>query len=87
MKNLQGTILRVDLSSGTIEKEPLTEELRLKYVGGRGINVKILFEEVGAGIDPLSPDSSVCSSLLTLTIQALSNTCSFTGRMQMSLVA
>ena len=57
MKNLLGTILRVDLSSGTIEKQPLTEELRLKYVGGRGINVKILFDEVGPNVAPLSPEN------------------------------
>ena len=37
-----GTIMRVDLSSGKIEEEPLTEELRLGYLGGRGINSRIL---------------------------------------------
>ncbi len=62
MKNLQGTILRVDLSSGTIEKQPLTEELRLNYVGGRGINVRILFDEVGPGVDPLSPENRLIFS-------------------------
>jgi aldehyde:ferredoxin oxidoreductase len=57
MKSLQGTLLRVDLSSRTIEKQALTEHLRLNYVGGRGINVKILFEEVGPDVDPLSPEN------------------------------
>jgi len=42
MKHLPGTILRVDLSSRTIEKQPMSENLRLDFVGGRGINVKIL---------------------------------------------
>jgi len=62
MKSLPGTILQVDLSSGTIEKEPLTEELRLKYVGGRGINVKILFEEVRPDVEPLSPENRLIFS-------------------------
>jgi len=59
MKSLPGTILWVDLSSGTIEKQPITEELRLKYVGGRGINVKLLFDEVSPNVDPLSPENSL----------------------------
>lgn len=62
MKSLPGTILHVDLGSGTIEKEPLTEELRLKYVGGRGINVKILFDEVGPDVDALSPENRLLFS-------------------------
>jgi len=62
MKSVPETILRVDLSSGTIEKEPLTKELRLKYVGGRGINVKILFDEVGPDVDPLSPENRLLFS-------------------------
>ena len=57
MKHLPGTILRVDLSSGTIEKQPMSESLRLDFVGGRGINVKILFDEVGANVSPLSPEN------------------------------
>ena len=36
-----GSILNVDLTSGKIGKEPLSKELRLNYVGGRGINVRI----------------------------------------------
>jgi len=52
-----GTILRVDLSSGQIEKEPLDENLGRDYIGGRGINSKILYDEVKPGIDPLGPEN------------------------------
>ncbi len=52
-----GTIMRVDLSSGKIEKEPLTEELRLGYLGGRGINSRILYDSVGPEVDALSPEN------------------------------
>jgi len=52
-----GTILRVDLSSGKIEKEPLSEELRRNYLGGRGINSRILYDEVRPGTDPFAPEN------------------------------
>jgi len=52
-----GTILRVDLSQGTIEKEPLSEDLAHNFVGGRGINSKILYDETGPGTEPLSPEN------------------------------
>jgi aldehyde:ferredoxin oxidoreductase len=57
MKSLEGTLLRVDLSNGKIEKQPIEEDLRLNYVGGRGINVKILFDEVGPEVNPFSPEN------------------------------
>ena len=57
MKSKEGTLLYVDLSSGKIEKQPLSEHLRLNYVGGRGINVRILFDEVGPGVNPFSPEN------------------------------
>ena len=57
MERERGTILRVDLSSGKIEKEPLEEHLRVKYIGGRGINSRLLFDEVGPEVDPLSPEN------------------------------
>jgi len=59
MGKLQGTILRVNLSSGSIEKQAIADELRLKYVGGRGINVKLLFDEVGSNVDALSPENTL----------------------------
>ena len=52
-----GTILRVDLSSGTIEKEPLSDRLRLNYLGGRGINSRILYDGLKPGVDALSPEN------------------------------
>lgn len=57
MSDFTGTILRIDLSSGKTEKERISEKMRKNYAGGRGINSRILFDEVGPDIDPLSPDS------------------------------
>ena len=59
MYGWMGTILRVNLTNGEITKEPLDEELAHKYVGGRGLNLKFLYDEVKPGIDPLGPDNKV----------------------------
>ena len=57
MNGWMGTILRVNLTTGRIEKEPLSEELRLNYIGGRGINSRILYDSVGPEVEPLSEDN------------------------------
>ena len=62
-----GTILRVNLSTGKIGKEPLSEDLRLNYLGGRGINSRILYNEVKPGIDPLSPENKLIFGASPLT--------------------
>ena len=54
-----GTILRVDLTSGKIVKEPLSEALGLNYAGGRGINVRLLYDEVKAGLDAFDSENRV----------------------------
>jgi aldehyde:ferredoxin oxidoreductase len=52
-----GTILRVDLTEGKVHKQPFPEEWKAKYLGGRTLNSKILFDEVPKGADPLGPDN------------------------------
>jgi len=52
-----GTILRVDLSTGKITKEPLSEDLAYSFVGGRGINSKILYDETDRATNPLGPEN------------------------------
>ena len=39
-----GCILRVDLSRRKITKEPLSEDLVHNFLGGRGVNSKILYD-------------------------------------------
>ena len=52
MYGYAGTILRIDLSSGAIEKQPLDENLAERFIGGRGFVAKLLFDELPRGIDP-----------------------------------
>ena len=48
-------LLRVDLSNRKVEVEDLDENLIRKYIGGLGIEAKILYEETTPETDPLSP--------------------------------
>jgi len=58
-----GVILRVNLTSGEIRRDSLSEDLITAYAGGRGFNSKILFDELKAGIDPLGPENMVILSV------------------------
>lgn len=55
MNGWMGTILRVDLCSGKVTKETLEDEFASTYIGGRGFNSKVLYDEVKPGTDPLGP--------------------------------
>ena len=52
-----GSILRINLSSGEVSKEPLPDELVDQYVGGRGFVAKLLYDELPPNTDPYSPDN------------------------------
>ncbi len=52
-----GSILDIDLSSGRIAKRPFEEGMGRLYLGGRGINSRILFDEVKAGTKLLSSEN------------------------------
>ncbi|MCX5789294.1 MAG: aldehyde ferredoxin oxidoreductase family protein [Elusimicrobia bacterium] len=59
MKGWTGYILRIDLSKKTFKKESFTEEFARKWVGGRGFAVKLLWDELKPGIDPLGPENKL----------------------------
>jgi aldehyde:ferredoxin oxidoreductase len=54
-----GTILRVNLTTGSFKKEALDPELARKYIGARGLGSRILCDEIDPKIDPLSPDNKL----------------------------
>jgi len=53
-----GNILRIDLTKETVLKTPTSEYARL-FLGGRGINARLMFEESKAGISSFDPDNPV----------------------------
>ncbi|MBQ1840182.1 MAG: hypothetical protein II128_02465, partial [Atopobiaceae bacterium] len=54
-----GTILRVNLTEGTIKKEPLNMQDANDYVGARGLGTKYYCNEVDPKVDPLSPENKL----------------------------
>jgi len=54
-----GTILRIDLATGAINKEPLNIEAAHDYVGARGLGTKYFYDEVDPKVDPLSPENKL----------------------------
>jgi aldehyde:ferredoxin oxidoreductase len=63
---IAGQILWVDLSNGKIWKEQIGRKLLREYIGGRGLNAKILWESLKPGIDPFSPENVFIISAGTL---------------------
>lgn len=54
-----GKYLRVDLSTGAIQELPLPLERVEDYLGGNGIGVRIMWEEVSPAINPLDPENKL----------------------------
>jgi len=52
-------VAHIDLTSGKIDYKPHPEEWVSKYIGGRGIGVKYVFDN-GPLVDPLSSDNLLC---------------------------
>jgi len=59
-------IARIDLTTGDIQYEEIDEEIARKYVGGRGMGIKFLFDN-GPEVEPLSPDNILCVMVGPLT--------------------
>jgi len=54
-----GTLLRVNLTNSSIQVEELSGTLTNQFLGGRGLASKILYDEVDAQVDPLSPENKI----------------------------
>jgi len=52
-----GKIIKIDISNGKQKVVEISEELRRKYLGGRGLGVKLYSDMCSAVIDPFSPEN------------------------------
>ena len=59
MHGWTGQILRVNLTDQTWRREAFDEDFALKWIGGRGFALKILYDELAPGIDPLGPENKL----------------------------
>ncbi len=73
-----GKLLFVDLTSGRMHEEELSEETARRFVGGYGIGGKIIMERMKPGVDPLSPDNMFGIGTGPLTLSGAVSSCRFT---------
>jgi aldehyde:ferredoxin oxidoreductase len=83
-----GKMLRVNLTDKTTREENLPTEMAKDFIGGAGFGIKLLYDEVKPGTDPLSPGNKLifapgpftgttvpCASRMSVTAKSpLSNT-------------
>ncbi len=62
MNGYGGTILRVNLTTKKITRQPTPTDLMRDFIGGRGFGAYFLFTEVPAHADPLGPDNKLIIS-------------------------
>lgn len=59
MNGWMGKILRVNLSTRKIFHQKLDENLAKNFLGGRGLGVKVLYDELKPKTNPLSPENKL----------------------------
>jgi aldehyde:ferredoxin oxidoreductase len=72
---LDGKITYINLTSGQIQTETISPDLRKQFLGGRGIDIRLLNDRLKANIDPLSPDNviTVSAGMLAGTLASTSS--------------
>ena len=67
MAGYTGQFLRINLSTGQIDKEKLDLELAAKFIGGRGLASYLLTQEVDPDVEPLDPANKLIVATGPLT--------------------
>ena len=64
----------IDLTTGNSETRLIPIEMRRKYIGGRGLDMYLLYNHTKAGVDPLGPDNValISAGLLVGTLASAS---------------
>ena len=60
-------LLRVDLADGTVASEPLPADWVRRFVGGKGLAARVLYDALEPGVDPLGPDNVLLLAVGPLT--------------------
>jgi len=53
-------IVRVDLSTGKVERSEVDDATQQAYLGGPGVGWRLMADALPPGIDPLSPENIIC---------------------------
>ena len=72
---LNRKIAYIDLSTGEIKSAPIPIEMRELYLGGRGLDMYLLYNHLEPGVDPLGPDNvlTVSAGILVGTLASASS--------------
>jgi aldehyde:ferredoxin oxidoreductase len=64
----------IDLSTGEVETAPISIEMRKAYLGGRGLDMYLLYKHLRPGVDPLGSENvlTVSAGLLVGTLASAS---------------
>jgi aldehyde:ferredoxin oxidoreductase len=57
MKGICGKLLDIDLTSGSTKNIALSDDMIERYLGGRGLGARLLFDLLPPKTDPLSPEN------------------------------
>ena len=57
MYGYHGRVMLVDLGSQSVRREPLSEDVLRRFIGGTGLGAYLLFKYGVPGSDPLSPEN------------------------------
>jgi aldehyde:ferredoxin oxidoreductase len=77
MFGYHGHYLRVDLSLGTSERVPLSEDVLRRFVGGVGLGTWLLQCEASAGVEPLAAEAPLIFCLSPLVGTPLTTSAKF----------
>ena len=59
MQDLTFPLLRIDLTQKRLREEEVDTSLIFKFLGGRGLGAKILFDELPPSTDPFSAENKL----------------------------
>ena len=72
-----GGMVKLDLSSGKVEKVVLSQRDALMVLGGKGLGSLLLYNSVRRGVDPLSPENPLILATGPLTGTLAPSSCRF----------
>jgi aldehyde:ferredoxin oxidoreductase len=78
MEGWSGKILDIDLATGAVQTLPLDMAIARQFLGGRGLGARLLWDRVGPGVDPLSPENVLIFATGPLTASGAQTSNRFT---------
>jgi aldehyde:ferredoxin oxidoreductase len=72
-----GRYLRIDVSRGSAEYQPLEDQVLRRFLGGSGLGVWLLLHECAAQVDPLAPEAPIVFAFSPLVGSPLTTSAKF----------